>query len=339
MQKHDWRPIIRLINEHDRILLTSHVNPDGDGLGSTAALFHVLKKLGKNPVILNSDVLPYEYSLMNADGIFQKYDSAIHHEMIGRFDLVIVFDIETLERIGSMSGKLLSQNIPMICIDHHPGEHTHFTLKVVDEKAPSTASLVYELIQEMDSNLIDLSVAEALYTGLMTDTGSFCYQNTTADAFSMASDLVARGVIPGKIFSKVYENYSPGRMRLIGMLFQDIHYEFCGQLAWATVTKEQIGKAGALMEEIDGFPEAVRSIRGVEVSIVFLETAQNRIRVSLRSKGKFVINGVAFKFSGGGHALAAGATIEMSLQEAVPTVLMELRKLFSKTNEVEGAQN
>jgi len=337
MQKHDWRPIIHLINEHDKILLTSHVNPDGDGLGSTAALFHILKKIGKNPVILNSDIVPYEYSFMNVDGIFQKYDPAIHKEIIGRMDLVIVSDIEAPDRIGSLSNDVLARNIPIICIDHHPGEHLHFTLKVVDENAPSAASLVYELIQEMNSNLIDLPTAEALYTGLMTDTGSFCYQNTTADAFSMASDLVARGVIPGKIFTKVYENYSPGRMHLIGMLFQDVHFEFGGQLAWATVTREQINKSGALIEEIDGFPEAVRSIRGVEVAIIFMETQPNRIRISLRSKGNYRINGVAFKFHGGGHAFAAGATIEMPLQDAVQMVLIELRKFFSQTNETEGA--
>lgn len=155
----------------------------------------------------------------------------------------------------------------------------------------------------------------------------------------MASDLVARGVIPSKIFSQIYENYSPGRMRLIGMLFQDIHYEFDGKLAWAVVSNEQIKKAGALMEEIDGFPEAIRSIRGVEASIVFLETRPNCIRISLRSKGNYVINGVASKFNGGGHAFAAGATVEMPLKESVSAVLTELRKLFLHNDEIEGVQN
>jgi phosphoesterase RecJ-like protein len=329
MEKYNWQKIVEKIKESDKILLTTHHNPDGDGLGAEAALYHCLKRLGKSPFILNSSPLPPEYSFLNEGEIFHTYPNELDQVELTDFDLLMILDASHTERLGALGPVLKSLNIPTICIDHHPFNNClPENISVIDDKAPATVALVFELLKIIAPQALDQKVAEALYVGLMTDTGSFRFENTTAETMLLAAELLRYNVQPGLIYHYVYENYRPERMKLLGMVLQNVQYEFENRLAWFCVTRAQVAAAGAYLDEVDGFTDVVRSVRGVEVAAMFLEERDNRTRMNFRSKGHYPINNVARQFGGGGHPYAAGLVMDVGLEDAVKTVLPALRKIF-----------
>lgn len=328
MKKHEWQPIIDRIRASSKILLTTHINPDGDGLGAEAAMFHALTEIGKQPVIINDSSLSQEYQFLNNGQIFETYNSSAHQTILQNIDLVIVFDIGSPDRLGRLGKDLVAFGCPMICIDHHPDNHGRFQIAVIDTDAPATVSLVFELIMALDTRLMNKKIAESLYTGILTDTGSFRFDNITSEGFEMAAELMRYGVKPSEIYAHIYENSTPERTKLLGMILQEIHFDLEGRLAWFIITQKQIRKSGAKTEEVDGFTEVVRSIKGVEVAIMFLEVSKNRVRINFRSKGNFIINRVAQMFNGGGHPFAAGAALDTTIDEIVDKVLTEVRKLI-----------
>jgi len=329
MAKHDWQKIIEKISQAHKILLTTHHNPDGDGLGAEAALYYCLTRFGKSPYILNSSILPAEYVFLNKDNIFHDYRNNPDTNEFAGYDLLMILDAGGTDRLGPLGVVLKSLNLTTICIDHHPYNNCPADdISVIDDQAPATAVLIYELIKALAPQTMDIKIAEALYTGLMTDTGSFRFENTTVEAMLSAAELLQYGIQPGLIFRYVYENYRPERMRLLGMILQNIQYEFENQLAWFSVTGDQIAEAGATLDEVDGFTDFVRSIKGVEVAVMFLEVRNNRTRINFRSKGRYPINDIAREFGGGGHPYAAGLVIDANLEESRKTVLPAVRKIF-----------
>jgi phosphoesterase RecJ-like protein len=160
----------------------------------------------------------------------------------------------------------------------------------------------------------------------MTDTGSFRFENATEQAFQLAAELMRFGIKPTEIYRQVYESYSRQRMTLLGSILQRIHYECDGRLAWFTVTLEDRQGVGVELDEIGGFTDFIRSIKGVEVAVMFLEINTHRVRVNFRSNGRVVINTIARKFGGGGHYFAAGLTLDQTIQTATDLVVPAVRQ-------------
>jgi len=329
-EKKTWQEIITLIEQSDRILISTHVNPDGDALGAEAALYYCLVRMGKSPFILNSSNLPTEYDFLNRDHIFNTYRPERHNSILQEYDLLFVLDISDAERLGRIGIELRQLNLPTICLDHHPNHKTVFSLSVVDTRVAATVVLIYRLILKINKTFLDKRIAEAIYVGLMTDTGSFRFENTDRVAFRLAADLLKYAIQPGVIFSSVYENYRPQRMRLLGMILQEINYEYNGQLAWFTVTAQQIKDADAIIDEVDGFTDFVRSIKGVEIAMMFLEVGPQRTRMNFRSKGRFPVNDITRSLGGGGHPFAAGLALDVPLTTALERVLPRVREVFNQ---------
>ena len=306
--------------------MTTHVNPDGDGIGSEMAMIHCLRKMNVTVEIINSSKLPEEYAFLDPEMIIQQYDPKSGFLKLKEFDLIVIFDVGGITRTGILGDDLAKLNIPSICIDHHPENHIVCDFKIVDDKSPATTCLIYELIKEIDITYIDKPIAEAVYVGLMTDTGSFRFENANKGAFRVASELLEYGIKPNDIFKHVYESYSRQRMTLLGNILQTVHYEIDGQLAWFTISQKDMKNVGAQLDEIGGFTDFIRSIKGVEVAIMFLEVGSQKVRVNFRSKGKIVVNGIARKFGGGGHFYAAGLIVDDSLEKATQMVLPEVRR-------------
>lgn len=326
MLVHDWSKIKNLLQHAECILLTTHINPDGDGLGAEAALYYGLRKLNKKVAIWNYSALPPEYHFLNQDNIY----STTKPSTLEQFDLIVIVDAGGFGRLGPLGLELQALNIPMICIDHHPNGGEEAVAKVIDEEVAATVCLIHELLLELNNQIIDAQIGEALFVGLLTDTGSFRFNNTSPAAFRLAAQLMEYGVKPSKIYGYVYENYSPQRMRLLGWVLQHINFEFDDRLAWFKITQEQIQAAGASPEDVDGFTEFVRSVRGVEIAVMFLEVRAKRTRLNFRSRGQLNVNGVARYFGGGGHPHAAGVVLDLTLEEAIEKVLPAVRRLFQK---------
>jgi phosphoesterase RecJ-like protein len=329
---HNWQPIIDEIKKSKRILLTTHVNPDGDGLGSELAMYYCLKKMGICSKILNDSATPDEYKFLDPDGIILRYNPEEYGEILRTIDLVFTLDIGGFSRLGRLGDELSHLNLATICIDHHPENHLCCTHEIVDEESPATSCLIYELIKIICPQSIDQKIAEAVYVGLLTDTGSFRFENTNSTVMEIAAELIKLGVKPMDVFQQVYERYTPQRMKLLGIALQKVQYECDGRLAWFTITTADRLATGVTLDEIGGFTDFVRSIQGVEVSAMFLETDDETIRVNFRSKGKVLVNEIAIQFGGGGHYFAAGATIKGSLETALNKILPVVRRSVEKLN-------
>lgn len=315
------------INHGQRFILTTHINPDGDGLGSEAALAAFLGDIGKDVYIYNSSPVPSNYKFLDSENKMMVYGPDIHKENLLTADYIFILDISDWNRLKQVGKAVRNLQITKICIDHHPPHDKFGNINLIDIEASSTGEIVYDLLRFCNGT-ISQRIAEALYTSILTDTGSFRFSNTNARAHIIAGELVKAGASPQKVYQKVYEHQPPSKVKLLGYVLYNLHLEQNGRVAWIKVPKQILDSIGAKPHETEGFADYPRVINGVEVSIMFIEMDKGRIKVSFRSKGNYVINHIAQKFGGGGHAYAAGVLIEGSLGEYIPIILKEVANLF-----------
>ncbi|NOZ74367.1 MAG: bifunctional oligoribonuclease/PAP phosphatase NrnA [FCB group bacterium] len=319
----DWQHIKTIIDGADRILLTTHENPDGDGLGTATAMGSYLESIQKKDfkIIIPSD-LPFEYSFLNQQQQIRRYNPNEDLPWLEFVDLVIIFDVGDFIRLRQLGKDIQSRGIPTMNIDHHPHpEDNPFTYNVVDTGAAATGEMIHEFFISTGITSLTLSMATGIYTAIMTDTGSFRYTNTTAKSHLAAIACMEAGVDTSRIYQQVYENNSRQRVTLLGHILSSLRYELDGEVAWFTIDSDLLKKAGAGPEDVDGFTDYVRSVRGVEVAIMFFGKPDGTCRINFRSKGRYTINQIAKSFGGGGHAFAAGAVVDTPLRETVTNVL------------------
>ncbi|MFQ5639225.1 MAG: bifunctional oligoribonuclease/PAP phosphatase NrnA [bacterium] len=311
------------INRGQRFVLTTHVNPDGDGLGAQAALASFLNDLNKDVFIYNSSPVPENYKFLDPDEHMEVYDPGLHKEILHTADYILILDISDWNRLRRVGEDIRNLQTRKICVDHHPTQESFGDLKLVDKKACSTGEIVYDLIKFCEGQ-ISPKIAEALYTCIMTDTGSFKFSNTNSRAFKISAELVECGMNPQKLYEKVYEHQSVNKIRLFGHAMRYLQVEENGKVAVVQVTQRLLKKMGAKPHDTEGFADYPRVIDGVEVSIIFVELDDSLIKISLRSGGNVIINSIAKKFGGGGHLYAAGAVIRGTIQEYLPKILKEV---------------
>jgi len=325
----------RQILEASTILLTSHINPDGDGIGSELALYYHLSEMGKDCRIINTSKTPEVYSFLNENKVIETY-SVDHDEWIKKAALVIILDIGDISRIGEMRNLFSNKSIS-ICIDHHPArDEKVYTYTMINTEEPSTGSIVYKyLIHARNNKKLPLNIAVPLYVALITDTGSFRYSNTNSEAHHMAAHLIESGVKPNEIQNYVYESRPMVQVKLLGKIIDGLQFQFEKQFVWFIVNSKMMSECGASHKDIDGFTDFARTIQGVEISCMILELPDNNIRLNFRSKGKYSVNDIAGKFKGGGHPFAAGAVIEnCDVTDAENLVLEEMKSKFCGSSDV-----
>jgi bifunctional oligoribonuclease and PAP phosphatase NrnA len=301
------------IRQRQEFLLTSHARPDGDAIGSLLALAAILLNMGKSASIIMSDPVPVIYKpLPHADSIIQS-------SQISRpYETAIVLECDSVKRTR-LSG--LDQCF-LINIDHHVSGKPFAHVNWIDPSASSCAEMVFRLGKAVGAE-ITAETATCLYTAVLTDTGSFAYSNTNARTFDLARQLVDLGADPARIAQNVYFSNPLAKMRLLGAALSKLHRE--GPIAWMTVTREDMDQSGALEEDCEGLVNYALGIAGVEVAIFFRETADHRVRVSLRSKGAVNVSLVAERFGGGGHECASGFALDGPMPAAIDRVLQTLR--------------
>jgi len=324
---------IRLeIQQHQNFIITTHVNPDGDGLGSQAALARYLRSpRGGNKTVhlLNSNPTPPNYAFLDPRGDVEIFDARRHEHIVSEAQVVFILDISEWERLRDLGKMIRPLNLRKVCIDHHPAEKPFGDIDVIYPAASSTGELMYELLVALGA-MIDNKTAEALYAALLTDTGSFRFSNTSPHTHEVVARLIEAGASPQVIYQNVYENQSRAKVRLLAKALDSLNFETDGRLVWFAISQSMLRETGAQPRDAEGFADYPRSITGVEVSLMFLETEKGKVKVSFRSKGQHVINGLANRFGGGGHAFAAGALMDGPLQEAIRLVLNETKELFIK---------
>ena len=298
-----------------RLVLTSHLRPDGDALGSEIALARALRARGKDVVILNADPAPRNLDWLieqQPAGLVQTYEKGelAQAEAVARADLLVVLDTNAKHRLGDVGELFANASAPVVLVDHHPDPETWFDVPYTRTDASATAEIVYDLVAGWDLGLVDAAVATALYVGIATDTGSFRYRATTPRTHAIVADVLARGGIgPEPIHISVFDGRSRGGLRLLAAALQTIQTHYDGRLATMWVDGEMIRRSGALFDETEGLISYALGLDGVEAAVIFLEVPSG-VKASFRSKGDCPINRWAAKFGGGGHANASGAFIK-----------------------------
>lgn len=303
--------IKKTLENYNSYIILPHIMPDGDTIGSSAALAQFLHQAGKKALVLVEDSVPANLRLIPRT-LFAEMEEFVEPK---EDYVVIAVDSSDLGRLGNRMA-LLPNHALLAVIDHHRTNTRFGDINYVDEHASSTGEIIFELAGEFGFQL-DNVAATALFIALSTDTGSFRYDNTTPKTMRIASDLMATGIDAKAINTDLYQNQPLNKVMLLMHALEHMRLVAHDRLALVPVTLEVMKSHRAIYEDTDGISEYIRSIQGVEVVALFKELGDGRIKVSMRSKYDFDVSVLSTCYGGGGHKRAAGCTLEMSMNEAM----------------------
>ncbi|MCG6909672.1 MAG: bifunctional oligoribonuclease/PAP phosphatase NrnA [Deltaproteobacteria bacterium] len=308
--------IITQLKESRNVLVTSHINPDGDAIGSLVAMGLALKSYGIKAVLFNESAIPAVYRFLPGVALITR-----RYPQKCRFDTAVVLDCGNLDRVGRAAATV--SDIPAVVnIDHHVTNDGFGTRQIIDPNACATAEIVYRLVKAMGIE-IDQSMATSIYTGIITDTGSFRFSNTNHAAFAICDEMVKLGVQPYKVAQHVYGTYSLGRIKLLNLALESIEITRNGNVSMMMLTQQMLNETGTHPEDADGLINYARRIEDVKMAALIQERSnggngaggEKQFHVSLRSDGSVDVAAIASGFGGGGHPNAAGFGIKATLTD------------------------
>jgi phosphoesterase RecJ-like protein len=307
--------LLNLLQERQSFLLTSHARPDGDAIGSTLGLMHLLDGLGKDVTVVFADPIPLIYHQL--PGV----ERIVHELPAIAPDAAILLECGSVERSGF-------DRIPAafsINIDHHQSSKPFASFNWIDPHACAVGAMVYDLAIAAAADITS-AMATCLYTAVLTDTGSFTYSSTVASTFALAEHLLQRGADANRIAQAVYFSNPPSKLRLLGLALNNLHLD--GEVAWSSITLDEMARAGADVEDCEGVVNYLIGIAGIETAVFLREfnggLAVQQLRLSLRSKGEVDVARIAERFGGGGHRNASGCTLDGPLASAVTRIVSAL---------------
>ncbi len=299
------------------VLIGSHLNPDGDALGCSLALGHYLNTIGvENEIVCHH---PAPRNLLFLPGV-NRIRQVPREE---KHDLGVVLDLDSTDRLGSTE-QFFAQCPRTIVIDHHVPHEAPGDLRIVDTSAPATAVILTRLLLELDAN-ITADIATCLLTGIVTDTGSFRFRNTTPEALHLAAGLIERGGNLALITEEIFQCKPLGAARLLGRALEGMRLACDDRLGWSVLNARDFESAQARDEDTEGFVNEILSIGSVDIAALLREPTPGKVRCSLRSKAQYDVAAVARTFGGGGHRNAAGCTFDFALEEAEARLVERLK--------------
>lgn len=324
-QASDIQRLVETLRDHDHFLVAAHGSPDGDAIGATGAMGHLLQAMGKSVVLYNANTLPDHLRGVPLSGPLW---NTLRH-LPFKPKTVVALDSGDVWRLGNDLADVLHR-YPTINIDHHRGNPNFGTLaNWVDPDMAACGQMVATLADAAGVPLCG-ELAACVYISLVADTGSFTHGNTSAAVFTLAARLVENGLDAAALRDRMDNTWTQGKARLWGTLLQKLRLEKGGAVCLCTVTLPEIGACGANKEDMEGFVEQMRRLRGVRVAMLLREDHPRRCKVSLRSSGPDDVRAMAGRFGGGGHTNAAGATLDMSLTQAVETCLQAVDSVLAR---------
>jgi phosphoesterase RecJ-like protein len=319
---------VGFLKKHKKFLITAHANIDGDALGAELALYRMLKKTGKEALVVNEDELPYGYDFLPQLKVIKKFSKGLKGM---EFDCLVVLDCSDLKRLGQLAA-LNRQDKPILNIDHHISNAGFGQVNWVEPQAACTCEMLYRLFKKMKLDL-DAQTALCLYAGILTDTGSFRYSNTTGLTHRIVARLLSYGIDVAAVYKQVYGNIPFADLRLLTAILPTMKREAAGKLAWFEIRKAVFKKqkkiAFDLSESLLNFG---RTVKDVEAVVLFKENIgfKNEVRVNFRSQGMLDVNRIAGFFGGGGHKTASGVTIKGTLVQVKKKVLKKVREALGR---------
>jgi phosphoesterase RecJ-like protein len=318
--REDFEAFASLVDRAKLYVLVTHVNPDGDAIGSEIGLGRFLQTRGCEVRIVNQDATPPDLRFLEFDGpAGEGYDPARHDGLLDAADVIVLVDNSAPDRLGRMEAPVRARAAKTFCIDHHPTRSTPWAANVIDTSASATAVLIHELVRA-GGWTPDRAAADALYVGLATDTGFFRFNSTSPRAFRVAAELLEAGADPTRGYRELYERNAPAYTRLLGRALADLVLDAGGALASAGITLAMVEAAGAAGVDTSEFTTPLLAVDGVTVAVLFRELAGGKVKVSLRSKGELDVQRMAAEFGGGGHRNASGIVMQGEFAEVVAKV-------------------
>ena len=337
MNLEDISAIKTLLSTPQKIVIIPHKNPDGDAIGSTLALWHYLKNENQEAVVIAPNDYPKFLKWMpgNKDILnFEKNNSQAKNRL-AEATLIFTLDFNHLGRIGQMQPFLEDTSAKMIMIDHHQTPSDYATYMYSDVSMSSTCEMVYNFIEFLgDTDKISIAIANCLYTGIMTDTGSFKYASTTSRTHRIVSELIEKGAENTKIHNLIYDTNSPDRMHLLGCALKNMVILEDFSTAYITLTQEELDRYNYKKGDTEGFVNYGLTLEGIKFAVIFIENSEEGIiKISFRSEESFSVNSFAREhFNGGGHKNASGGRSEVSMEATVEKFTALLTQYKSDLN-------
>lgn len=294
---------------HDRFVFTTHLTPDGDGIGSQLGLLRFLRALGKDVVVINCSSVPVDLRFLARAGEVITYQKDKHAATLADAGAIVAFDLGGVGRLGKMEEPVRASGATKILIDHHVYENDIFDLPLVESHKSSSAEITYDIIKAC-GGVIDLAIAEPLYVGVVQDTGSFNYGSTSPRTHWLAAEFLEAGVNPYRIWRKLNCQKPFKRVRLMGECIARIEMLHAGRVSAVRIDLEFLRAIGGEVRDAFEVVNHLLTIEGVDVGVLALQIGSQRTKFSLRSAGKYDVFRVAREFGGGGHRHAAGCVID-----------------------------
>jgi bifunctional oligoribonuclease and PAP phosphatase NrnA len=317
-ERHNIQAVLHAVERGQRFLVSAHARPDGDAVGSILACSMILEQLGKQVEMVSCDRVPLIYRFLPCSSVIRQVS-----RVEGDYDAVILLECDGVERsrLRGLDGRFL------INIDHHVSGRTFANINWIDTEACAVAEMIYQLAIAAGVRITP-EMATCLYTAVLTDTGSFCYDGTDAHTFDLAAELVRHGARSATIAKDVYFSHPTSKMMLLGAALSNLRRE--GRMAWMWVTHDDMMRTNAAEEDCEGLVNYAIAIAGVDVAIFLRELSNHRVRLSLRSKGDVNVARIAERFGGGGHQHASGCTLDGPLPDATEMILDLARRTLSR---------
>lgn len=314
--------ITSALSVSNRIVVVPHKGPDGDALGSCLGLYHFLKGKGHEVKVISPNDFPEFLKWLPGSDEVLIYENQVEHckQLIADAQIVFTLDFNVLSRTGEMTEPLRESEATFIMIDHHPEPSDYANHTYSDSTMSSTCQMVFKFLQKLRAlNNITPEIATCLYTGIMTDTGSFSYRSTSSGTHRVIAELIDKGADNTLIHQKIYDTFSQNKLQLLGVALQNLRVNKEFRTAYITLSQEELDKNNFRKGDTEGFVNYGLSLEGIIFAVIFIEhKSDGIIKMSLRSKGDFSVNDFARgHFNGGGHLNAAGGKSDLSLEESV----------------------
>jgi phosphoesterase RecJ-like protein len=321
----DWTPLADLIELHDRFLVTTHLRPDGDGLGSEVAMAGLLLQKGKDVRVVNASPTPPRYDFLDPEAtLFEQFGAAVHTGDLADREVAVILDLSSWNQLGDMAEFIRLFPGPRVIIDHHVSQDDLGATVFKDPTAEATGMLVMGAIAALGGSVTQ-EVATGLLTAIAMDTGWFRHSNTRSGTLRAVAELIDAGARLDETYRNLFERNTLGRLKLIGETLRGMQTACDGRIAYATITRDDLLRTGAIPPDSEDVVDFTVSLRGVEVGILFIEQLRGGVKASFRARSGLDCARLAAQFGGGGHKEAAGATLPGSMTECVARVLQAVR--------------
>jgi len=322
MKKQEIQEIKQLLSSPRKVVIVPHKNPDGDAMGSSLGLMHYLLKLDHEVTVIAPNDYPDFLKWLPGDSSVLKYESSEKESdlIIANSDIIFTLDFNALHRTGDMKSVLESSNAIKIMIDHHQQPDDYARYVYSDVTICSTSQMIYHFMEMLDDvDMIDSEIATCLYTGIMTDTGSFRFRSTTSTTHRVIADIIDKGADNAQIHNNIYDTNSHGRLQLLGCALKNLNVIPELNTSYISLSQKELNSFNFKKGDTEGVVNYGLSLKGIAFAVIFIEHKQEGIvKISLRSKGDFDVNEFARKhFNGGGHTNAAGGRSELSLRDTI----------------------